>query len=262
MKETHTAPTQKNVERQMEPNMDSTLATTSPVSTSGDIEVIAETPQEMKESNNALIAWCEQKIKAMRIDFIELEAAYKAAVARKWKSSVLKRHAALAKKRMQFYHKIQAALVQGFYIVPNFPVHVFALRTKKDAPLRVLTQQTEHLDQSEGDYVSPFPIVETIGLPSTTPSGTAITEWKTWASKWQEIDFPLCMARPRIMEAVGRAMEMKLFDDLGVLSSAPDRRRGCGDPIIVARILDPRSTSYNKRFVSFIIAWSLDTSTI
>jgi hypothetical protein len=250
--------------------MDSTLATTS-----GDIEVIAETPQEMKESNNALIAWCEQKIKAMRTDFIELDAAYKAAVARKWKSSVLKRHALMAKKRIEFYHKIQTALVAGFYIVPNFPVHVFAIRTKKNAPLRVLTvtkqsyrpypskdQQTGHLSEGEGDYVSPFPEVEALGKSSTDSRGAPTTEWTTWASHWKEIDFPLCMARPRIMEAVGRAMEIKVFDDLGVLSSSPDRRRGCGDPIIVARLLDPRSTSWNKRFVSFIIAWSLDTRTI
>lgn len=256
--------------------MDSTLATTSP-NTSGDIEVIAETPQEMRECNNALIAWCEQKIKAMRTDYIELEASYKAAVARKWKSSVLKRHAQMAKRRVEFYHKIQQALVAGFYIVPNFPVHVFAIRTKKEAPLRLLTtvkqtyrpypskdQQTGALSEGEGDYVSPFPevAVQDDGPTGKVSYGDAEHKFSSWATHWKEVDFPLCMARPRIMEAAGRAMEMKLFDDLGVLSSSPDRRRGCGDPIIVARILDPRSTSWNKRFVSFIIAWSLDTGTL
>lgn len=240
-----------------------------------DIEVIAETPQEMRDSNQRLIQWCEQKIKAMRIDFIELDAAYKTAVARKWKSSVLKRHAAMAKKRLEYYHKIQQALVAGFYIVPNFPVHVFAIRTTKDDPLRLMTtvrqsyrpyprkdQQTAALDQGVGDYVSPFPFVEADNDLVDDGRGGKTFEWTTWAEHWQQVDFPLCMARPRIMEAVGRAMEMKLFDDLGVLSASPDRRRGCGDPIIVARILDPRSQTHSKRLISFIIAWSLDTSTL
>lgn len=251
--------------------MDARLAVTN----AQDIEVIAETPQEMRDSNQQLIQWCEQKIKAMRTDFIELDAAYKTAVARKWKSSVLKRHAAMAKKRMEYYHKIQQALVAGFFIVPNFPVHCFAIRTTKERPLRVWStvrstyrpyptkdQQTAALPEGDGDYVSPFPTVETTGLAVTTDGGAKTTQWTTWAEHWQEVDFPLCMARPRIMEAVGRAMEMKLFDDLGVLSSSPDRRRGCGDPIIVARILDPRSNTYSKKMVSFIIAWSLDTRTI
>lgn len=240
-----------------------------------DIEVIAETPQEMRDSNQLLIQWCEQKITAMRTDFIELDAAYKTAVARKWKSSVLKRHAAMAKKRVEYYHKIQQALVAGFFVVPNFPVHVFAIRTTKEEPLRLMTtvkqsyrpyprkdQQTSALDQGEGEYVSPFPSVETDNENVDDGRGGTTLEWTTWAEHWQQVDFPLCMARPRIMEAVGRAMEMKLFDDLGVLSASPDRRRGCGDPIIVARILDPRSQTYSKRFISFIIAWSLDTSTL
>lgn len=65
------------------------------------------------------------------------------------------------------------------------------------------------------------------------------------------------MSKPKIMEATTRAMALKIFDDFGIL---PEERKQ--DPLIIARIRDPRSTAYNHRFVSFIIAWNLNTSTL
>lgn len=243
---------------------------------SDNIEVIAETPQEMQESNLALIEWCKQKINAMRTDFIELDASYKSALEKKWKSSVLKRHSILALKRMEFYTKIKTALEMGWYIVPTFPVSVFAIRTDKTKPLALVTtietnytpapskdQQTASLPHGEGEYVSPNPevSVQFDGIRQDD-KGNKYKKWLTMATDWAEVEFPLCMARPRIMQAVDRAMQIKLFDDFGVLSQTPQRRRGCGDPIIVGRIRDPRSNTYNQRYVAFIIAWSLNTETI
>lgn len=253
------------------------IQTTSNIIQKGDnLEVQAQTPDEMKEANVALITWCDQKIRSLRVDFIELEATWKAAKERKWKFTVLKRHAAICKKRIIFYGKLRTALKSGWYIVPNFPVSVFAIRTDKTKPLALLStyrqnqqphvtkdQQTASLPHGEGEYVSPNPVVsiENFGKAKLT-DGREVTEWSAEATDWNEVDFPLCMAKPKIMEAVGRAMEIKLFDDFGVLSDAHIGRRGCGDPIIVGRIRDPRSTTYHQKMVSFIIAWSLETRTL
>lgn len=240
------------------------------------LEVTAQTPDEMKSSNIALIKWCDNKIRSLRVDLIELEASWKAAEQRKWKFTVLKRHAELCKRRIIFYGKVRSALKAGFYIVPNFPVTVFAIRTNKKRPLRLLTttetnfnpspdkdQQTTSLEQGIGIYVSPLPkvLVQNVGIVTKT-DGRTFKKWNTWAEDWNDVEFPVCMAKPQIMEAVGRSMEIKLFDDFGVLSNASIGRRGCGDPIIVGRLCDPRSTTYNKRFISFIIAWFLDTGTL
>jgi len=65
------------------------------------------------------------------------------------------------------------------------------------------------------------------------------------------------MAKPRIMEATSRAMALKIFDDFGIL---PAQRKG--DPMIIARIIDPRSRSYSDKHVSFLITWHLDTRTL
>lgn len=241
-----------------------------------DIHVIAETPDQMKECNTSLINWCDAKIRELRVDHIELDAAYKSALAKKWKSSVLKRHAKLAKKRILFYGKLRTALKAGWYIVPNFPVTIFAIRTDRSRPLRIATtvqssytpsprkdQQTYGLPEGTGNYVSPNPVVQVRNHGEVTlGSGRKETEWHSFASDWNDVEFPMCMAKLQIMEATNRAMEIKLFDDFGVLSNAALSRRGCGDPIIVGRILDPRSTTYTKKYISFIIAWALDTKTI
>jgi hypothetical protein len=247
---------------------DSALATTS-----GDIEVIAETPQEMQESNRALIAWCDSKIKALRVDHIELDASYKAAVEHKWKSSTLKRHADLAKKRIEFYRKIKTALEHGYYIVPTFPVRVFAVRTDKDKPLALVStsswnnppdkeQKPRPLPEGDGDYQNPFPEVWQTDLTDELPPEKKAKGdhlYQFYAKSFRELDFPLNMARPRIMEATNRAMALKLFDDFGVLPS-PYRK---ADPMIIARIKDPRPRGYGEgRSVSFVIAWSLNTNTL
>lgn len=250
--------------------MDAQLAVTG----AQDIEVIAETPLEMRESNQQLIAWCEQKIKALRVDHIELDAAYKSALAKKWKSSTLKRHAELAKKRIEFYRKIKTALEHGFFIVPTFPVRVFAVRTTKDKPLALVSVTNNHWDsatheqkpnplpEGEGEYKNPFPVVWHRNLTSQLPEDERIKgkeKHEYFGKDYQEMDFPINMARPRIMEATSRAMALKLFDDFGVLPS-PYRK---ADPMIIARIKDPRPKGWGEgKTVSFIIAWSLDTRTI
>lgn len=243
---------------------------------SHNIEVSARTPDEMKESNQKLIQWCDSKIRELRTDHIELDAAYKSALKKKWKHSVLQRHAEIAKKRIIFYGKLRTALKGGYYIVPNFPVTVFAMRTERNKPLRLAStvrqnyppsmlkeQQTSSLPAGAGSYVSPKPnvTVENFGEVSIK-DGSKTIEWGSWAEKWNPVEFPICMSKLEIMEATNRAMEIKLFDDFGVLSNASIHRRGCGDPIIVGRIRDPRSTTWNQRYVSFIIAWHLDTRTL
>lgn len=250
---------------------------TSNIIVKGDnVEVQAQTPEEMREANQSLIIWCDHKIKSLRVDYIELEASWKAAEKRKWKFTVLKRHAELCKKRIIYYGKMRQALKEGFYIVPNFPVTCFAIRSDKDKPLAMFDtykqsyrpsvtkeQQTGSVEPGKGRYVSPLPMVtvENFGKVKLS-NGIETTEWSAQATEWNDVEFPICMSKPKIMEAVGRAMEIKLFDDFGVLSNASIHRRGCGDPIIIGRLRDPRSNTYNQRYVSFIIAWALETQTL
>ena len=227
-----------------------------------DVQLTATEPDEIACAQQALIAWCAQKIDSLNAERLELESARDHAIKQKWSSGTLKKHAALAQNRVEFYEKMKSALEHGYVIIPNFPVTVFAIRTSKSKPLKMLSdswsdtheQKAEQLPEGVGDYKNPFPKVWQRQLQK----GTQENDWKSiteyWVEEWKDMDFPISMSKVRIMEATTNAMALRLFDDFGIM---PERKRE--DPIIVARLLDPRSTKYNRRFVTFMVAWHLNT---
>lgn len=233
------------------------------------IAVSAFEPQEMKDANTALIEWCSKKIAQLTADAAELFASYEHAVKQKWKSATLKRHADLATKRVTFYEKMKAALEAGFYIVPNFPVSLFAVRTDRDKPYRKLTignyeagawpfkQPPNNLPVGEGEYKPCDPLIKT-EKEVTQDGANKKTIYLEEAVGWGDIDFPIQMAKPTIMEATTRAMALKIFDQFGLFA------RGTGDPIIVGEIIDPARPWHhdNAKRITFIIAWHLDTATL
>ncbi len=239
------------------------------VAVKGDeLEVSAATPNEMAQSQEALIAWAKNKVARSEGEAAELQSAYEIARTRKWKSDTLKRHAAMALKRVDFYKKMLAALEAGYIIVPTFPVVVFAGRTDKETPrgiyvtsydygynpnLKSLEQHPKPLEQGEGEYQNPFPATRRCNVGTNDKP-----EYRYLSDDWKEMEFPLNMAKPNIMHATDRAMALKIFDDFGVLPNATKKV----DPIIVGRIKVPSAGPYTDRIASFIIAWHLDTSTL
>ena len=225
----------------------------------------------MLHANTALIAWCDQKITSLEAESKELREAYEHAKSRKWATGTLKKHADMALKRVEFFSKMRSALVEGYYIVPNFPVSMFAIRTDRKKPLRMWAhsrntwgvtshvQESSGLPQGEGIYKNPDPEVRTAwDRTDEHPEGVA-----HWAEAWKdEIEFPLSMAKPQIMEATSRAMALNIFDEFGILPEDAKVTRKRQDPLIVGRILDPRSTKYDRKVLTFVIAWFLDTRVI
>lgn len=231
-----------------------------------DIAVTASAPEEMVAANQALIQWCDHKIAVLQRDQAELFAAYEHAKKNKWKNDTLKRHSDLAIARISFYAKMRSALKAGYYIVPNFPVTAFAIRTDKTKPLKMVNtyrhnlheQKPPALPAGEGEYKNPFPEVWQRDVSTDAQKAANNRQFQFFAEAWKELDFPINMSLPKIMEASSRAMALKVFDDLGIL---PDPSRKA-DPVILGRIKDPRSTKYNQKFVSFLIVWHLNTTTI
>lgn len=238
-----------------------------------DIEVTAENADEMAQCQNAMIAWAKAKVQELTRQWHELKEAYEHAVKRKWKSDTLKRHAGIAEKRAEFFNRMLTALIHGYQIVPSFPVTAFAIRTTKDKPLKMWTtawnknhtQIPETLEAGEGEYKNPFPLVHQRTVAERTQTTAEIVNY--WAEAWKDVEFPFSMSKIKIMEATTRAMALKIFDDFAILPGyAPGEgtRPPKGDPIIVARLKDPRPTGpYNPpRYITFIVAWHLDTKTL
>lgn len=235
------------------------------------LELTATTPVEMQQAQAGLIAWCEQKITHMKHEAEELSQAHGIAKQRKWSTATLKRHAELAAKRVTYYEKIKAALEAGYCIVPNFPVTLFAIRTDKSKPAKMLKvdeyyyesgvptfreQDAKLLATGEGEYKNPeAEITKEFKGERTNELGDKKLKYKTYCQEWDEIQFPINMARPRVMEAVGVTMSQKIFDELGILPDPRPKK----DPLIVGHIIDPTPRGYSpKKYVTFIIAWHLN----
>lgn len=234
-----------------------------------DLQVSAFTPDEMLHANAALIQWCDHKIGSLKAEHEELREAYDHAKEKKWKTSTLAKHSGLALKRVEFFVKMRSALQEGFYIVPNFPVTVFAIRTDKKEPLSLLTFETcirapgnaktqtaGMLSEGGGEYRNPFPHVAEY-KDGTDDGGKQ--KWESFATGWQDLEFPISMSKPAIMQATSRAMALKIFDEIGILQESRS-----GDPIIIGRLIDPRPTASRhwKKHLSFVIAWHINTKVL
>lgn len=239
------------------------------------IEVTAESPDEMEMAQKSLIEWARNKVTEQQQDRDELVAAYDYAVKQKWANGALKRQSEKAVKRVTFYEKVLQALEAGYVIVPNFPVTAFAIRTDKTKPLKMLTtrwadshtQIPQALPVGEGEYKNPFPAVWEKSIAPETNTTNEVKQY--WSGAWKDLEFPVSMSKPTIMAAATRAMALKIFDDLAILPGhAPSEgtRPPKGDPIIVARIMDPTRSflgySNSAHWVTFMVAWHLNTREI
>lgn len=233
-----------------------------------DIHVTAENADEMAQCQSALIVWARAKVASMAAERDECKESYDYAVSHKWRTAPLKRHWDIAVKRFSFYEKLLAALEHGYQIVPPFPLTAFAVRTDHKNPLKLLTtshyashaQEAAGLPIGEGEYKNPFPAVRQRTISERTATHNEVCQY--WAEHWNDFEFPVSMAKPKIMEASTRAMALKIFDELGVLPGhAPSEgtRPPLGDPMIIARIVMNHKLYALHKSVSFIIAWHLET---
>lgn len=228
-----------------------------PASKMEDIALTATLPSEMVESQQQLIRWCEMKVAICQQEVNELWDAAERAKKMKWKFKPLLSLHAGAVKKLLYYDKVRAALVEGYYIVPNFPIQMFAVRTNRDKPVRMYEwknwgdkqQDAQQLPVGDGVYQNPFPIVE-----RHTKDGENDNSW-SYASEWDEMEFPITMAKPHIMDVTSRAMAQKIFDRIGVMP--PTKKE---DPVIIGQIF--RKHGGVEKIVSFMIAWHLDTRMI
>jgi len=227
-----------------------------------DINVVALTPAEMVPAQEALVGWCGRKIQALEDEAADLELHQQLAVANGWKTSVVTATLNRNARRITYYTKLREAVQAGYLLVPNMPVDVLAVRVHAAAPRRQTSKSHWHtfrsrpelLPSGKGRYVDETPLEgsnsykeERDGKPVT------VTEYYT-VEHDDEVDFPIALTKPQVLDAVSRAMALKLFDQIGRVQN-----QGGRDPIYVGQLLDPRG---NGRLATFFLAWWVDTSTL
>lgn len=212
------------------------------------------------ESQKALIAWSDKKIASLKTEEEDIWLALEHASSQEWKTTTLKNQHRLAKKRKEYFEKIKAALLAGYYIIPNFPVTIFGVRTERDKPLKMMTtrqwgrnheQGAMELPVGEGEYKNPFPVVFQREI---TAGDKKETEY--YAKEWDDFEFPITMAKVEIMQATTAAMELGIFDQIGIM---PAKKKE--DPVIIGQIVHRRGR-FNTKITSFMIAWHLNTNVL
>lgn len=225
-----------------------------------DLELTAMEPLEMVNAQQQLITWCDGKLVALRHESNDLLEAFEHAKKMKWKFSTLETQYKRSLKKVSYYEKIKSALLAGYYIVPNFPIQMFAIKTK-DKHVRGsansywgdFRQEAQELQIGQGEYKNPFPIVERHSAQHK--DGKEVSPARSFATDWDDVEFPVTMAKPNIMKATTRAMAMKIFDRIGVMPATKNE-----DPVIIGQIF--RKSGYSTKVVSFMIAWHLNTNVI
>lgn len=227
-----------------------------------DLELTAVIPSEMVASQQQLISWCDKKIVLANSESAELWEAVEHAKKNKWKSTTLQTQHNRAVKRVEYYQKIKSALEAGYYIVPNFPIEMFAIRKQHGRKPKGWSnskwgshqQKAAELPAGAGEYKNPFPFV--VRESKQLPDGK--WENESYPTEWDAFEFPINMAKPQIMSVTQTALTMKIFDRVGVMPSVRKKKE---DPVIIGQIIH-KGAGNSEKVVSFMIAWHLNTNVL
>lgn len=227
--------------------------------------LVAQNQEQLAAAHGGMLAWARNAQDLVEGEIEGEQANLEAAIAANFKTAPFENRINRLARRKIFYHKLEEALLAGFVLVPNFPMNTFAVRTKAKHPhgrqrdgLGHGHQQPQLADVGEGEYRNPVPLLETstetrakLGDPTKTYEQVV-----SWPSDWQEeIDFPLAIARPELMQRTASTMAKKLFDEIGVAVDSNWSTRG--DPILLGRIRNPRP---GRPSVTFFLGWYFDPS--
>jgi len=238
--------------------------------------VNAERIEDLPKIQGTLIDWVREKIERTKAEAKELWEAYQHALARKWKAGTLKKHWNLAVGRAEYYEKTLEALEAGYCLFPALQCEIFAVRTERDTPTYRHSwfrwnyhpdweEQAELLPTGTGEYVNPVP--PKYSYEDERQEGQAKVTGRSYStlSEFDKIAFPFSMSKAHIMDAVGKAMALKIFDEIGIIGDKVVNRTNAkrrADPIIVGRIIHPKREGLangRERALNFLISWHIDT---
>ena len=237
----------------------------------GAIALVGTTPDQIASAQQNLSEWLDRKMRDLAVERQDYETNLALAKKNKWRWNGFARGVNRTIARIRYYQKIQAAIKAGYLMVPNFPIDVFAIR-KADAEFSAVKwtetayrgqqpeQKADVLMLGEGEYVSneahesaASRAKRVKGEIVRNERGEVIYETVYTADSLQAVAFPVLGVKPQVVESLDRAMRHRIFDAFGLVG--PRKQR---DPIIVGRIIDPRSTRYHDRFVTFFVGWWLN----
>jgi hypothetical protein len=213
-------------------------------------QLVALSASDMPVVQESILEWCDLQIRNTKPELRDAKENFVNAQKHKWKSSPFKNLVRKFERRIEYYEKVKVAVKEGYVIVPNFPVDIFAIRTKAKTPRydqsqsywHDFLQNSQSLPQDEGEYKNAAPKVEVIKKDDKRIYYPE--EFKP------DIAFPVTAVKPLVLEATQKAMALKLFDEIGIVRQSSGR-----DPIVCGIIKNP-SRAFHQ--LTFFIAWFIN----
>jgi len=235
-----------------------------PVTAPDDLALVALSPHDMASAQTDLIDWFDRKIKALAIDRSDFLDNARIAAEHGWASKNLEAKAQRVQREIAYYEKLKAASQAGYLIVPNFEAEIMAVRIKRRRPPQdeydyrrdVPTTPADRLPIGEGRYVTSGVMTKSVErfAPDREHPGQDKRVTRYIATRFiEDIDFPVMAVKPSVMSATARAMALRVFDQIGVVTG---RKK---DPVVIGEIVHPKATHWDRRRVTFFIAWWLNT---
>jgi hypothetical protein len=232
------------------------------------IWLVARDPSELAGAHAQMLAWCEQEITVAKAEKTGEEANLHIAQDKHWSTAPFKRRIRQLEQRVQFLEKVYAAVEAGYVIIPNFAMNVFAIRTERWEPTGAVDSTTwqrrgqkfvepsKALPAGVGDYVNPL-----VDATHTSEKvGDKTHHIYESVDTFSDVNYPITIAKPVLMQRTAQAMALKVFDEIGVATDTVRGRSGTrGDPVLIGRILNPNP---NKPALSVFLGWYFDPSVL
>lgn len=233
-----------------------------------DIIVFARTPLEMAQAQSWLCGWAERRILRAQADLQIAEDNLTEAKEAKIRTSGWKTQVRKYQKEERFYIKLKAALDAGYFIVPDFPVNIIAVRTHseyakdtKEYRHRGSVDNEDHqeLEVGAGEYVDPVPPTARFN-DVTEKDGKAVTieKWTASGQMLRKMDFPFKLVRPQLLRDLKKAVDPRIFDAIAVM---PGPQRKNRDPMLLG-IIENKLSKHNVKRIIFLITWWVPTSVL
>ncbi len=241
------------------------------------VTALVRKPEDVEIANSVILAWVIKQIEGLKTELALAEENLAHAVKTKLRQTGWKRQVKLWSNRVVYYGKMQAALEQGYFIMPDLPnvIDIFAVRTAQKSTHQVgmgsyqwsaendiKNIEAQQLPEGEGRFVDPAPFtsVRTRQVTShnqrTGKDETNTVHIVKTTGIDETMDFPVKAVRPQVLDSTGIAIARKLFDELGIIQPHTGSTRK-GDPIVVGRI--KRKEGVKEIGCSFIIHWWVAT---
>lgn len=233
--------------------------------------LFGRTPEELTRAHQDLGVWADRKLAELDREARDLTESLNVASTGGLKTDAIDRALARTERRLTFYRKIKKALDAGYMVVPNFPMDMIAVRTSAKSARGGLRRNfgyapsdhypqpaQQRLEAGEGRYVAGTALVERFTQQERRkPEAAPETCYYVKPGDLDDdIEVPMALAVPAVMSATSRALQEKIFDEIGI---ARDRTVG-GDPMILGRLLNPKHKWATP--VTFFVAWFFDPSRI